>query len=326
MPTPPASLIALAVVTAAAAIVALLAGLVLPSRLNAPGWRDEPKPDRLSRRPVSRAGGLAWAAAAAAGLLVWSGATLAGWTGSARPVAEDLSGARAIATALLLLAVGAWLGRSDDRGRLGSRMKLCLLGLLPAAALALTIPTGSWLTPRLLIALPGALLVSVALQVYDNHDAALASVLAGGTLPVAFLVPELAPVALSAAGASLTLLGFNWPPARLYFGNTGSMAAGMVVAWLLLAATAPRGGSGAGAGLPGVWLVFLPYAWPLFDLGFVVAGRLRRGVSPWQGGTDHTAHRLSRRIGPRRTAWLLLGVSALLAVAAGLLGRGLAAR
>ena len=301
-------------------VVTVLAIPSISSRLTGPGWWDEPRADRLARRRVSRAGGLAWGLGTIGGLagaLVWGKvADSASGPASASPPG------RFIVVTILLVGAGLVLGRLDDRGRLGARSKLALIAGLPVIALIAWLPLSTWPTGRLLVAYPCALLLGVALQIFDNHDAALALALSFGCAGVAFFAPWIAPAALAPAGAALALLGWNWPPARLYFGNVGSVAAGLTAAWLTLAVAARPTGIPSHSRASDWWLALLPFSWPLLDLAFVVVARRRRGVSPWVGGTDHTVHRLSRRIGPTRTA-LVLGLVPLLLVAAGLLLRRL---
>jgi UDP-GlcNAc:undecaprenyl-phosphate GlcNAc-1-phosphate transferase len=54
---------------------------------------------------------------------------------------------------------------------------------------------------------------------------------------------------------------------------------------------------------------------PILDTTTVVISRIRRGVSPLQGGHDHLSHRLIKRGIPRKWAVILLwAVSTLLVV------------
>jgi UDP-GlcNAc:undecaprenyl-phosphate GlcNAc-1-phosphate transferase len=85
-------------------------------------------------------------------------------------------------------------------------------------------------------------------------------------------------VGMVGAGASLGFIVHNWPPARVFLGDGGSLMLGalVVLAWH------PYGVLATIAGL----------AVPLIDALVVVSSRLGRGRAPWQGGTDHTGHRL----------------------------------
>jgi UDP-GlcNAc:undecaprenyl-phosphate GlcNAc-1-phosphate transferase len=56
---------------------------------------------------------------------------------------------------------------------------------------------------------------------------------------------------------------------------------------------------------------------PILDTTVAVLSRLRRGVSPFQGGRDHLSHRLIRRgLSRRVTAFILWGLSGLFALVA----------
>lgn len=103
--------------------------------------------------------------------------------------------------------------------------------------------------------------------------------------------------AFALAGAALGFLRFNFTPASVFLGDAGSLFLGYSLSALsLLAAQAGPDIEGSMAGL-------LILGYPVFDLSFVVVMRLREGRKIYQGGKDHTTHRLSTLIGgPRRTA------------------------
>jgi UDP-GlcNAc:undecaprenyl-phosphate GlcNAc-1-phosphate transferase len=123
------------------------------------------------------------------------------------------------------------------------------------------------------------------------------------------------PFALPAAltgGAVLGVLLWNLPPARIYFGNAGSVPLATLLAFWLVAGGTARGAEGhvrafrsAGAA------ALLPLAWPLADLAFVSLSRWRRGVRPWVGGRDHTTHRLARALRSDGRAAAVLAIYAL---------------
>jgi UDP-GlcNAc:undecaprenyl-phosphate/decaprenyl-phosphate GlcNAc-1-phosphate transferase len=88
----------------------------------------------------------------------------------------------------------------------------------------------------------------------------------------------LLPVAL--IGAALGFLCFNFAPARIFMGSTGSYFLGYTVAAL---------GIIGGARLATVMLVL---GLPALDVAWLIISRWRRGVSPSQGGRDHLHFRL----------------------------------
>ena len=98
--------------------------------------------------------------------------------------------------------------------------------------------------------------------------------------------------AAALAGACLGFLPYNWPRARIFLGDAGSMFIGF-----LLAALSVMGVYTRGAQVP-VLAVFTPLfvlAIPVLDLLLVTILRLRDGHPPWVGDRRHISHRLVRR-------------------------------
>ncbi len=81
-------------------------------------------------------------------------------------------------------------------------------------------------------------------------------------------------------GATVGFLPFNFSPARIFMGSSGSFFLGFVVAAL---------GIIGGARLATVMLVL---GLPALDVAWLIYMRRRRGVSPGQGGRDHLHYRL----------------------------------
>jgi UDP-GlcNAc:undecaprenyl-phosphate/decaprenyl-phosphate GlcNAc-1-phosphate transferase len=86
------------------------------------------------------------------------------------------------------------------------------------------------------------------------------------------------PVAL--LGVALGFLPFNFGPARIFMGSSGSYVLGFALAAL---------GIIGGARLAAVLLVI---GLPALDVAWLIFSRWRRGVSPGQGGRDHLHFRL----------------------------------
>ena len=104
--------------------------------------------------------------------------------------------------------------------------------------------------------------------------------------------------ALSAAllGACLGFLIYNFNPASIFMGDTGSLFLGFLLAALGIKLRFPAN--------PFVtWMVpVLVLGVPIFDTTLVTISRLRRGVNPLTTpGKDHLSHRLVKR-GPSRSA------------------------
>lgn len=99
------------------------------------------------------------------------------------------------------------------------------------------------------------------------------------------------------AGIMSTLLGFlvyNWHPAKMYMGDTGSQFLGIFLAaiavklfWNFKDATDP------GFQIRQFLIPLLAFIMPVIDTTTVFIRRLARGRSPFRGGTDHTTHHLA---------------------------------
>ena len=161
--------------------------------------------------------------------------------------------------------------------------------LTKAAFLAVPCAVAGWMLAELWIVL--ALWVSAnAFNMLDHADGTAASAGVGS------LIVADGALGMSGAGVCLGFLAHNWPPARVFLGDGGSLMLGA----LLLLAWYPHGLIPTLAGL----------SVPLIDATFVIVCRLRKHQVPWLGGTDHTGHALLRAgIHPR---WIpvVYGVSA----------------
>jgi UDP-GlcNAc:undecaprenyl-phosphate GlcNAc-1-phosphate transferase len=207
------------------------------------------------------------------------------------------------------------LGVFDDRLQLSPLAKLVsslIVGALTvfviAGSLGQTLP---WPATLLAVIWYGG--VVHALNLLDNMDG-----LAGGVALVAaglfgvlfaptlggFLVMYVVAVAGSLAG----FLYWNWKPARLFMGDSGSLfLGGTLAASSLVPLIDPRLNFYRSA-----ILVLLVLSVPLFDTGFVLVLRRLAGRQATKGGTDHVSHRLVSLGFSERSAvriHLLLGLS-----------------
>ena len=221
-----------------------------------------------------------------------------------------------LAGAFLTAAFGLHLlGIVDDRKALGPYLKL--LAQLIAVA-ALVVPFREM---RILTALgtPISIIVSIlwivgitnAFNFLDNMDGLSAGIAAVAC--VAFWVTTILIQQWFVAGSLALLLGallgflcFNFPPASIFMGDSGSLVIGFILGVLTVRTTfLPRDRQWAN----GWYAVFAPVivlAVPLYDLIVVSLIRLSRGKSPFVGDTNHFSHRLVARGMSRRTAVLCL--------------------
>ena len=93
-------------------------------------------------------------------------------------------------------------------------------------------------------------------------------------------------LALGLAGCAIGFLRYNFHPARIYMGDSGSLFLGFVLAVLSLDLRFP-------AFTPATFVVpVLIVGVALFDTTLVSITRLLHGRTPLQGGLDHVSHRL----------------------------------
>jgi UDP-GlcNAc:undecaprenyl-phosphate GlcNAc-1-phosphate transferase len=223
------------------------------------------------------------------------GAALAAGLGVVGVVA--VGGSVQIATILVAAIAIAVLGLVDDARGLQPPIKL---GVEAAAAIALYV-TGSgggvFGIPALDLPLTivWVVVVTNALNLLDNMDGLAPGVAAMSALAffgisayeMHFLVGSLA---AALAGASLGFLPHNFPPARVFLGDAGSLLVGF-----LLAAIGLNLDLIGQSGVIRVAVPLLALAVPLFDTTLVVIARFRDRRPVFRGGTDHTSHRLAAR-------------------------------
>jgi UDP-GlcNAc:undecaprenyl-phosphate/decaprenyl-phosphate GlcNAc-1-phosphate transferase len=158
--------------------------------------------------------------------------------------------------------------------------------------------------------------ITNALNLLDNMDGLCAgtTLIAGAFLLIAELGDgaAAAPSALYLAGllgATGGFLAYNYSPASIFMGDTGSLFLGFNLAALTLLA---RPNSAGKSGLLSVVAApVLPLLLPIFDTMLVTASRLLSGRLPSQGGRDHTSHRLvAVGLSERRAVTTLWGLAA----------------
>ena len=135
-------------------------------------------------------------------------------------------------------------------------------------------------------------------------------------------------ITVAITAVCLAFLRFNYPPASLFMGDSGShvlglmlgvvsimgatvVAAGDVASSAAVSAVGAAAGDAAASGAQTQNIVSLVVPLimagvPLFDTCFAIVRRLRAKQSIGKGDLDHLHHRLARTsLGPRKTVWLL---------------------
>ncbi len=131
----------------------------------------------------------------------------------------------------------------------------------------------------------------------DGLSAGVAAVITASLIVLLLTTPTtaerqtqrfVAGVALSLAGALLGFLPHNWPPARLFMGDSGSYLVGFLIAISTVLATFAGGGRSHLAIFAPLCLLLVP----IYDTVSVVLLRLAAGQSPFAADHRHVSHRL----------------------------------
>ena len=139
------------------------------------------------------------------------------------------------------------------------------------------------------------LIIINSINFIDNMDG-LAAVITGCIcLQVAFLSNYLNQYKITDISLLLfvTILGFfifNYPPAKLYLGDSGSLFIGYCLGFISILFNWTPVVETIYTSFLNPLLLF--FTIPLLDLLTVTSYRLRKGISPTIGGTDHISHRL----------------------------------
>jgi UDP-GlcNAc:undecaprenyl-phosphate GlcNAc-1-phosphate transferase len=166
---------------------------------------------------------------------------------------------------MIVLTLFCLIGGMDDIRSLSAGVKAAVLA---GVSILAGILTGLWWVPLV------AWVACNAVNMLDHADG-----LAASTVAAAFLGLG-GQAGFAGAGACMGFLCLNYPPARVFMGDSGSFVLGAAV--VLTAAE-------KGAVPVIAWI-----AVPLVDAAFVVISRLLRNKRPWVGGTDHLGHTLLR--------------------------------
>jgi UDP-GlcNAc:undecaprenyl-phosphate GlcNAc-1-phosphate transferase len=157
-----------------------------------------------------------------------------------------------------------------------------------------------------------------SINFFDNLDGGAAGTVAISAIFLTYLSLSngqsfIAALAVVVTGGTLGFLIWNRTPARIYMGDAGALFLGVLLATLTIRLNPDTQTLFASFATP-----ILLLAIPILDTCVAVFSRLRRGISPFQGGKDHLSHRLIRLgISRKLTAislWILSIIFGLFAV------------
>jgi UDP-GlcNAc:undecaprenyl-phosphate GlcNAc-1-phosphate transferase len=260
-------------------------------------WIAPPKPDRWHRAPTALMGGVA----------IWM-AVLAG------VAAASIGGAFSWKACFGLLAGGTLLcavGAIDDRLSLKPATKLVAQLVAAAIAVAVGYKIRFFHLEILNLAVSFFWIVAItnAVNLLDNMDGLAAGIvmIAAGYIGWMHAGTGDAVLALTLVGSLSAFLFFNFNPASIFMGDSGSMFIGYILAGLSLARD-DASNILSFVAVPAATLLV-----PILDTSLVTVTRLLRGRSIAEGGRDHASHRLVKLGLSEREAVGLLWVLALVA-------------
>ncbi len=211
----------------------------------------------------------------------------------------------------------SWL---DDRHSLSARVRLVCHALavaigvatLPATALVFQGMVPLWLD-RALILLAWVWFINLT-NFMDGIDGITGAEVASVALGLAGLavltgVTNRLPYDVILAGAALGFLVWNWHPAKLFLGDSGSIPLGYWLGWLLID-TASHGHWAAAVILPLYYLA---------DATLTLLARLARREKVWQAHREHFYQRAAAQVGRHDYVVLVIASGNTALVAAALL-------
>jgi len=269
------------IIFAGALIIAI--GSTPLARFIAPrlGMIDRPNERKVHQRPMPRMGGTVIVLACIATLLIF----------------HDRFEFQQLIGILLGGAFVSLLGTWDDRWGLSPLIKLIgqFLAAFILVATGVTVQLFAVDWPNTLLTLSWVVGITNAFNLLDNMDglsSGVGAIAAAFFMLLAALSQQSFVGALAAAvlGASIGFLIYNFNPASIFMGDSGSLFLGFVLAAIGIKLRFLDNSAFV------TWMVpVLVLGVPLFDTTLVVVSRLRRRLNPLTTpGKDHTSHRLVR--------------------------------
>jgi UDP-GlcNAc:undecaprenyl-phosphate GlcNAc-1-phosphate transferase len=198
---------------------------------------------------------------------------------------------------LILFALGLW----DDIKHLGPFFKLAVQFTVAILAASLAeIRVEFFIENKIITSALSAVWIVLIINAFnflDNMDGLSAgiAVIAGSILFTAASISGqvfVGGLALVFIGTLLGFLVFNFPPAKIFMGDAGSLVVGFFVAMLTLRTTYYHQAQ-SGSWYP-VLMPLVVMAVPLYDFISVTLLRINQGKSPFVGDTQHFSHRLKK--------------------------------
>jgi UDP-GlcNAc:undecaprenyl-phosphate GlcNAc-1-phosphate transferase len=243
------------------------------------GVLDRPAPNKAHIRATPYLGGLA----VAVGVIIVGGLT---------------AGASGQFVTVLVAALGLGiLGLLDDQRLVGPWIKLLVEVSAGVALWLVGVRAGLFGVAALDLALTVVWVVGItnAINLLDNMDGLASGVTAVSAITFFVISAQaghflVGALALAVAGSALGFLFHNFPPAKIFLGDSGTLLFGFLLAALGLKLDLVGENGFIRSAIP-----ILALGVPIFDMMVVVIARTREGRPIYVGGLDHSSHRLAGR-------------------------------
>ncbi|MCX7842457.1 MAG: undecaprenyl/decaprenyl-phosphate alpha-N-acetylglucosaminyl 1-phosphate transferase [Clostridia bacterium] len=262
------------------------------------GAVDIPKDDRrMHKKPIARIGGLAMVSGFMTALLF-------NVVGSLIYSNDVLAPSRELLGMLIGIAIIVGIGIIDDIKQINAKTKLFFqllaAGIVVFSGTAIEVVTNpfsasgiSFLNPY--ISYPVSILwivgITNAINLIDGLDGLAAGVASISSLSLFFVslitnIPSNAVFTAALAGSALGFLPYNFNPAKIFMGDTGSTFLGFTLGVISIQGML-KGYAAIALAIP-----ILVLGLPLFDTTFAVFRRLLKGKSIMEADRGHLHHRL----------------------------------
>ena len=251
------------------------------------GLVDLPNERKIHKIPVSRLGGVA----------IWTSTMLTFLClvfMSYYPYGKLMSGIL-LGSSLMFL-----LGLIDDVYGLGAKFKLLIQLSIATIVYLLGVQINSvpffggldlgWLSyPITLLWIVG---ISNAVNFIDGVDGLAGSVVTVNSVTLAILAITLSPpnpisalIGFILAGSMLAFLTFNFNPAKIFMGDSGSLFSGFILATISITGVMK-------VATLAILLPFVVLAVPIIDITYASLRRIAKGQSPFVADAEHIHHKL----------------------------------
>jgi len=285
------------------------------------GWIDHPSDRKVHPAPTPTAGGLAIYLGVAAGMIL---ARYVPFLSGLYETSSELDAAMVAASVTVVLGVVDDVRGVSALGKLAGQILVAgLLVLLGLQLLYFYFPGAGVVSPPPDLAVPLTVLWIVALMnavnLIDGLDGLAAGMVAIAAIAffAYFRTPDGATQASVAAltstivaGAAIGFLPWNFYPAKIFMGDSGSLLLGLLMAVATISGVGqnlggPTGGDLAAIAIP-IAVPLLVLAVPLLDVALAIVRRMRKGIGIAHADKEHIHHRLMDIGHTHRQAVLLM--------------------